>query len=122
MARGFDDTKGERFLRPVGGAVEFGETAVEALRREVREELREEIRDPVRLGVLENIFEYCGETGHEVVFVYDAAFVNGDLYSQPELELHEPIWDGAARWIDPERLPSEPLYPVGLLELLRRSV
>ena len=122
VARGFDAVKGEWFLRPVGGAVEFGETAVDGLRREVREELGAEIQDPVRLGVLENCFTYSGEPGHEIVFVYDAGFEDRDLYARPELPLNEPIWDGAARWIDLDFLPDEPLYPDGLLQLLRSAV
>ena len=122
VARGVDEVKREAFLRPVGGAVEFGESSLEALRREVREELGAEIIDPVRLGVLENRFTYSGQPGHEIVFVYDAGFEDPDLHARPELPLNEPIWDGAARWIDLDSLPAEPLYPDGLLQLLRAAV
>ena len=34
VARGTDDVKRESFYRPLGGEIEFGETAVDALRRE----------------------------------------------------------------------------------------
>lgn len=119
VARGFDDVKEEFFLRPVGGAIEFGETAELALRRELREELQIEIVNPVRLGILENFFTYCGEPGHEVVFVFDASFAEPRLYEQREIRLFEPIWDGAARWLDLDEPSAEPLYPDGLLDLLR---
>ena len=58
VGRGFDEQKKEAFFRPHGGAVEFGERAVDALRREIREELGAEIQNPVQLGVLENLFTY----------------------------------------------------------------
>jgi len=54
VGRGYDDIEDEAFLRPLGGSVEFGETAVDAIRREIREELHAEIADPVLLGVLES--------------------------------------------------------------------
>ena len=118
VARGFDDVKNEPFLRPLGGAVEFGEMVVDALRREIREELGVEISDPVQLGVLENVFTYRGQAGHEIVFVFDAKFVDLELYAKKSLPLNEPIWDGAARWIDlVEPLPAA-LYPEGLTALL----
>ncbi len=121
VGRGFDDVKREFFVRPVGGAIDFGETAEAALRRELREELGVEIVDARRLGVLENFFTYRGEPGHEVVFVFDASFAESRLYEQSEIPLHEAIWDGAARWLDLSGPLTEPLYPDGLLDLLRSA-
>lgn len=119
VARGTDDVKGETFLRPLGGEVEAGESVVDALRREIREELGAELSDPRLLGVLENVFTYRGEPGHELVHVHDARFVDASLYARRSLPLEEDVWEGEAFWVDLEALSDEPLYPDGLLTLLR---
>jgi len=56
VGHGHDAVKGERYCRPPGGAIEFGERAAHALRREMLEEVRAEIDEPRLLGVLENTF------------------------------------------------------------------
>lgn len=121
VGQGLDDVKNEVFMRPLGGAVEFGELAADALRREIREEIGAEITDPTRLGVLENVFTYQGQPGHEVVFVYDARFADPGLYAKSSIPLNEPVWDGSARWIDLSDPLPHPLYPDGLTALLRSA-
>jgi ADP-ribose pyrophosphatase YjhB (NUDIX family) len=51
----YDEVDGT-FYRPPGGGIQFGETSLEAARREMREEFRLEVDDPRLLGVLESIF------------------------------------------------------------------
>ena len=58
------------FHRLVGGGVELGERSVDAVVREIGEELGTTLCEPRLLGVLENLFVYEGEPGHEIVFVY----------------------------------------------------
>lgn len=99
VGEGYDSVKEEAFLRPLGGSVEFGETADEAVRREIREELQVDITDLVRLDVLENIFTCDGTPGHEVVAVYDAKFSDAALYQMDRLPLYEEVWGSEARWI-----------------------
>ncbi len=40
---GYDPLKQQTFYRPLGGGIEFGERAEDAVRREIREEIRAEI-------------------------------------------------------------------------------
>ena len=120
----YDPSTGKRFHRPAGGGIEFGEPSVDALRREMREELGVEIEAPVLLGVLENIFFYNGQPGHEIVFVYDAQFVDQELYKVERFTVHEDTGETFhAVWLElsADRPQSPPVYPTGLLELLRKE-
>lgn len=119
VGRALDDVEQQCFMRPLGGEVKFGELAVDALTREIREELGLEIHEITRLGVLENVFTYRGKPGHEIVFVFDAQFVDERVYDEPQLQLKEPIWDGGTRWLDLSEPLPHPLYPDGLLKLLQ---
>jgi 8-oxo-dGTP pyrophosphatase MutT (NUDIX family) len=116
-----DPATGERFHRPAGGGIEFGEPSVDALRREMREELGVEIHSPVLLGVLENIFIYNGQPGHEIVFAYDAQFVDPHHYQVDRFTVHEDTGEEFdAVWVDLNATgpQSPPVYPDGLLDLL----
>lgn len=117
---GFDPTKQERFWVPVGGRVEFGESSDRAVIREVREELDAEVTDLRLLGVLENLFTFDGDDAHEVVFVYDARFVDDTLYEDGPLIGVEADAKFTACWVDP-LMPDHgrPLYPDGLTDLLK---
>ncbi|HEX7240445.1 MAG TPA: NUDIX hydrolase [Longimicrobiaceae bacterium] len=122
VARGVDPASGEPFYRPLGGGVEFGERAADALGREIVEELGAAIEDPRLLGVLENLFEYAGRPRHEIVFVFDARFSDPSWYLRAELPVTEAGsgWE-PARWVSVQALSSGPerLVPEGLLSLLR---
>ena len=67
-ADGFDEVKQQQFYRPLGGGVEFGETAAQAVARELREETGMSIEVRANLGAVENLFTFQGAPGHEVVF------------------------------------------------------
>ncbi|WP_227354327.1 NUDIX hydrolase [Haladaptatus salinisoli] len=117
-----DPKTGERYYRPLGGGIEFGEHSRAAVVREFREEVGAELVEVVRLGVLENLFSYDGRLGHELVVVYDGAFADESLYEKDALECYEDAFDERfeAFWkpIDDFRGETGPLYPEGLLELL----
>lgn len=119
----FDHTKQQEFYRPPGGGIHFGERSDVALHREIQEELGVKIEYPRLLGVLENLFTLEGAPGHEVVFIYDAQFKDKALYESDGLKGRESNGHSYdALWIDIGSMESgsPPLYPDGLLELLRR--
>lgn len=54
--------------------------------------------------VLENLFTFDGEPGHEIVFVYEAEFVNESRYLQSEIQGFES--NGAElklKWVSQKR-------------------
>lgn len=115
----FDPVKQQRFCRPLGGGIEFGETGAQACARELREEVGAEITGIRFLGTLENIFTYLGRPGHEIVLVYDAEFVDRGLYERPCLEGREGDEVFQASWRALASFgPGLPLYPDGLARLL----
>lgn len=85
----FDHSKGEYFCRPLGGGIEFGEHSRDAMLREIREETGAEAENLRLLGVLENVFTYEGDRGHELVFVYDAEFADKSLYERGDIHAYE---------------------------------
>lgn len=118
--QGFDETKQETFFRPLGGGIDFCETSRDAVVREVREELGAAVIDVHLLGVLESIFHYRGEPGHEIVFVYDGRFVDASLYQRETLEVQEGDRQFTATWRALAQMtgPGRRLVPEGLAALL----
>ncbi|HEK1011780.1 TPA: NUDIX hydrolase [Pseudomonas putida] len=107
--------------RPLGGGIDFGERASDAVIREIDEELGQSINDVRLLGSLESLFTYDGKPGHEIVQVFDARFDDESLYEQPWLDGRES--DGGpfrAKWCNSAELARDyPLVPQGLLDMLR---
>lgn len=121
-AEGRDPLKRRTFYRPLGGAIEFGEYSADTIARELSEELGAAVVDIRYLGAIENVFTYDGQTGHEIVMVYDGAFADRSLYERPVIEGVEDnglsfraVWVKLADCDDPA---APPLYPTGLLKLL----
>ncbi len=89
--RGYGEYKD--FWEFPGGKIEEGESAEEALIREIREELEMEIRTEKKLGVVDTDYE----TFHLTMHVFLCSIVSG----KPELLEHED-----ARWLTAEELDS----------------
>ncbi len=89
VSEGFDKVKQEYFYRPLGGWIEYGESSQTAVLREIQEELGVEAENLRLVGVLENIFIYDGEQGHEIVFIHDGEFTDKSLYELDEIDGYE---------------------------------
>jgi 8-oxo-dGTP pyrophosphatase MutT (NUDIX family) len=122
VQEGYDPIRKLTFYRPLGGGIEFGEHSRETAVREIREELKAEITNLTYLGLIENIFTYHGEQGHEIVLLYIADLVDSSFYEKSVFEVYEEgsslllkaVWKSLADFQSGET----PLYPTGLLELL----
>jgi len=51
----------------MGGGVDFGETSRDALQREFQEEIQAELTNIRHLGCLENLCNFNGQQGHEIL-------------------------------------------------------
>ncbi len=121
---GYDAVKGSRYYRPLGGGVEPGERAVDALHREIWEELGQEITDVRLLTVLENLFVLDGRPGHEIVFLFDARFEDPTLYQRKALTVTEDNGETlTAQWRSLDSFDEQGrLVPEALADLLPSSV
>lgn len=121
LSYGYDPSKDETYLRPIGGGIEFGETSAQAIEREVLEEINQQITKPKLLVVLENLFTFDGQQGHEIVFVYDAEFIDSALYTEIEIRGCETSGlSYIAQWLSREQieLNQYPVYPTGIEQWL----
>lgn len=121
--KGYDPVKDQYFYRPLGGGIEFGETSMDTVCRELMEELNVEVDSEslVYLGTVENIFTFNGTPGHEIVMIYDGALKESGLYDQAVIvgeeangEEIQAVWIGVNEFGDGKSI----LYPYGLLEML----
>lgn len=122
VCENFDSVKQDYFCRPLGGGIEFGESSRAAMLREIEEEVGLEVENLRLIDVVENIFVCEGGQGHEVVFVYDAEFVDKSLYQQEEISgyEHEVNAHFKAKWFAVEEIQKckVRLVPEGLVQLL----
>lgn len=119
LSENYDPAKVEHYFRPIGGSIEFGETSLQAIQREIKEELGAEIENIKLLQVFENLFTFNAQQGHEIVFLYQADFVDQSLYQRNIIEAYES--DGQAlhvQWYQAEEWHQYPVYPHGVQDFL----
>jgi 8-oxo-dGTP pyrophosphatase MutT (NUDIX family) len=106
--------------RPLGGAIEFGEAAADALRREFAEELGLGITEPLLLTVLENLYSHYGTAGHEIVFVFEARFADDVHYSREAFSFEDGGVRNEVQWVAISHFlrGEAALFPDGLLKHL----
>jgi 8-oxo-dGTP pyrophosphatase MutT (NUDIX family) len=113
--------RGRLFYRPLGGGIQFDEYGHEAVQRELREEIGGELIEVRYIGLLENIYDIEGARTHQIVLVYDGRLTDPLFYEKESLqgdELWEPfkvVW----KRLDEFGGGKAPVYPNGLLDLLR---
>jgi ADP-ribose pyrophosphatase YjhB (NUDIX family) len=120
---GVDHSRNHHFYRAIGGGIDFGERAIDAVAREWREEFAFELADLTLVGVVENIFTYEGEEGHEIVFVYDGRIATQRAYEADRVETLDTEGEPhTGEWVSIDELKSgaRPLYPTGALDLIER--
>jgi 8-oxo-dGTP pyrophosphatase MutT (NUDIX family) len=116
----FNPENGDTYYRPIGGNIEFGESSGSALKREINEEIGAEISNLQLLDTVENIYFNKGKTSHEILFIYEADFINQDLYNQDVIEAIEDdrtfdvIWKNISDFVFGDCV----LYPKKLIDLI----
>ncbi|MDA5556065.1 NUDIX hydrolase [Shimia sp. MMG029] len=121
-ARVFDDSGKLKGVRPLGGTIEFGETAQNALLREFHEELGITISIANPPIFFENLYEHEGQTGHEYLVIFDVTFPKDCFGKQEEITFSED--NGtlcSAAWFSLEELDLQDgpkLFPEGLKDRL----
>ncbi|KIC77043.1 hypothetical protein DB41_DI00010 [Neochlamydia sp. TUME1] len=67
---------------PIGGGIEFSESAGEALKREIYEELGCNLVITGEPIVCKNIFEHHGIKGHEIIFAFLIKLSDKTIYTK----------------------------------------
>ena len=106
--------------RPLGGSIEFGERAADALKHEFAEEVGLAIIEPVLLIVMENLYSHHGTAGHEIVFVFEARLADDAYYSREAFSFDDAGVRNEVRWVALAHFlrGEAELFPAGLLERL----
>ncbi|MBW4502890.1 MAG: NUDIX hydrolase [Scytonema hyalinum WJT4-NPBG1] len=100
VSEGYDPVKQLTFYRAMGGGVDFSETSLEALKREFQEEIQAELTNIRYLGCLENIFTFNGQSGHEIIQLFESDFVDPKFYQLDKLDFSEGERQKTALWVD----------------------
>lgn len=121
FAEKYDEMQGVTLYRPVGGTIEFGEDSRRTVIREVKEEINADTSEPELITVIENIFNYGDEVGHDLNFIYKADIVDKSYYTQDTITGVEGEESFSVVWIDLESIKhdaSKKLVPDGLMHIL----
>lgn len=120
LARVCDDSGETVGWRPLGGEIEFGEKAEAALRREFREEIACALGDVKLLAVIENLYVHHGAPGHEIVFLFEACFIDPASQETARYRYVDGGTEVVTEWVSVGRFTSgaEVLFPDGALPYL----
>ena len=109
--KGYDDIKKQTFYRLVGGGIEFLEKGEDTLRREFMEELGFEPINIEYMTTKENIFEFNGKKGHEIILVYSAELPENMREQEKFCVQEEMLKDKYAEFVE---IKGNLIYPEGV--------
>lgn len=111
--KGYDSHKETYFYRLPGGGIHFCETAKDTVVRELKEEIGVDIQVIKPLPAVENIFEYEGNIGHELIFPFECKLPDS-LSEQEIFPMIEPQLEKSK--MEYVSIDSEiPIFPEGVL-------
>ena len=119
VVEGLDTATKQRFFRPPGGTIEFGEHSRQTVAREMQEELGVELVNLKQFGVIESVFTRDGRPRHDIYFIYNARFSDESFYQRDYIPIldhrdEHAVWRPLTDFYSGTAV----LHPVGLLELL----
>lgn len=121
-----DDSGRVKGVRPLGGTVDFGETAEAAVIREFQEELGITVKTLGPPVFMENIYTHEGSLGHEILAIFDVTFPPDAFADETRIQFKEDNGSTCfAGWfaLDTLDILGRPqLYPEGLRAHLLRSL
>jgi ADP-ribose pyrophosphatase YjhB (NUDIX family) len=120
VMRGHDSVKNQTFYRLLGGGIDFNELGEDALKREFQEELGTELQNITFITTTENIFEFDGKKGHEIILVFEADLANKELYEKESLSVldssdnYQVSWENISDFKDKKLI----FYPEQVIDYL----
>lgn len=106
----------------VGGRVKIGEDSETTIKREVQEELGKEIEITGYIATIENFFEMNNTNYHEIMFVYQAEFIEDeDKKRKTTLKNKEGKDYLQYEWLDLDKIDQYPLWPKVIQTILKEG-
>ena len=111
--KGYDSKKEAYFYRLPGGGIHFCETAKDAVMRELKEEIGVDIQVIKPLPAVENIFEFEGNIGHELIFPFECKLPDSLSEQETFPMIEQQLETKSMEYVS---IDSEiPIYPEGIL-------
>lgn len=106
----------------IGGRVKIGEDSETALKREIQEELGKNIEIIGYVSTIENFFEMKESKYHEILFVYQAEFIEDEdkkiEYTLKNIEGKDYL---QYEWLDLDKIEQYPLLPKAIQSILKEN-
>ena len=106
----------------IGGRVKIGEDSETALKRELQEELGKNIEITEYISTIENFFEMKETKYHEILFVYQAEFIEEEdkkiVYTLKNAEGKDYL---KYEWLDLDKIDQYPLLPKTIKSILKEN-